>query len=308
MLADAAGFPPPGRIEGAESQDLSKGVRVNDRYVCVYAKEVNIREDFELDSPVVRRLRHGDTVRGRLLRLNARRHLRLQLEDGTWTSVHAGSSSDPFLRIASLLEAPYLCVHDSVNVRKTFHLDSSIVRTLKYGDVVRGMLTCTNYNRILRLLLDDGTWTSIHGGTPSEPLLRVGEHTREHFVCVESSQEVNVREGFKLDSKVVKTLRHGDVVSGVLTCSNSDGVVRLQLDDGTWTSIKGREGAYLISVPRLLRERAQSLEHSLCQVCMDRSKCMAFGCGHQSCQVCAVNLKTCPECRTSITTRIRLYP
>lgn len=283
------------------------GAAVNEHYMCVDTKEVNVREGFDLDSPIVRKLRHGDVVRGVLKRHNSKQHLRLQLPDGTWTSIHAGSSSDPFLRAIEHVDAPYVCVHEGVNVRRGFNLDSPIVRALKYGDVVRGRLTCTNHNRILRLQLEDGTWTSVHGGTPSEPLLRAASSADEHFVCVEK-QEVNVRQGFQLDTPIIRTIRHGDVVRGSLACMNGDGILRLQLEDGAWTSVHGRDGAFLVSISQLLQERAGHLEQLLCQVCMDKTKCVAFNCGHQSCEACSHNLKSCPECRTAITTRIRLYP
>ncbi|MED6212096.1 phosphatidate cytidylyltransferase [Stylosanthes scabra] len=34
---------------------------------------------------------------------------------------------------------------------------------------------------------------------------------------------------------------------------------------------------------------------------------MAFGCGHQTCCKCGENLESCPICRSTIDTRIKLY-
>jgi E3 ubiquitin-protein ligase RGLG len=45
----------------------------------------------------------------------------------------------------------------------------------------------------------------------------------------------------------------------------------------------------------------------MCPVCVRNKKDMAFNCGHQSCRGCGARLSTCPICRQSITTKIRLY-
>ncbi|XP_039133706.1 E3 ubiquitin-protein ligase RGLG2-like [Dioscorea cayenensis subsp. rotundata] len=45
----------------------------------------------------------------------------------------------------------------------------------------------------------------------------------------------------------------------------------------------------------------------VCPVCLIEPKNMAFGCGHQTCFDCGKALKSCPICRSSIQTRIKLY-
>ncbi|KAL5544043.1 hypothetical protein UlMin_007827 [Ulmus minor] len=45
----------------------------------------------------------------------------------------------------------------------------------------------------------------------------------------------------------------------------------------------------------------------LCPICITDPKNMAFGCGHQTCCECGENLDLCPICRSSITTKIKLY-
>ncbi|XP_051145370.1 E3 ubiquitin-protein ligase RGLG1-like [Andrographis paniculata] len=45
----------------------------------------------------------------------------------------------------------------------------------------------------------------------------------------------------------------------------------------------------------------------VCPICLSNSKDMAFGCGHQTCCECGVDLEYCPICRSIITTRIKLY-
>ncbi|KAE8811048.1 E3 ubiquitin-protein ligase RGLG2-like [Hordeum vulgare] len=53
---------------------------------------------------------------------------------------------------------------------------------------------------------------------------------------------------------------------------------------------------------------SESSESTLsCAICMDKSKDLAFGCGHQTCYDCGKNLVRCPMCQQHITTRIRLY-
>ncbi|PSS30235.1 E3 ubiquitin-protein like [Actinidia chinensis var. chinensis] len=45
----------------------------------------------------------------------------------------------------------------------------------------------------------------------------------------------------------------------------------------------------------------------VCPICLTNSKDMAFGCGHLTCKDCGVTISSCPLCRKTITTRIRLY-
>ncbi|XP_075493725.1 LOW QUALITY PROTEIN: E3 ubiquitin-protein ligase RGLG2-like [Primulina tabacum] len=48
-------------------------------------------------------------------------------------------------------------------------------------------------------------------------------------------------------------------------------------------------------------------ENQICPICLSNSKDMAFGCGHQTCCECGIDLELCPICRSSIQTRIKLY-
>nr|ACN85314.1 copine-1 [Oryza brachyantha] len=62
------------------------------------------------------------------------------------------------------------------------------------------------------------------------------------------------------------------------------------------------------SAPDTTYATESSLEgRLLCAICMDKSKDLAFGCGHQTCYECGKNLVRCPMCQQHITTRIRLY-
>ncbi|XP_057948871.1 E3 ubiquitin-protein ligase RGLG2-like isoform X2 [Malania oleifera] len=48
-------------------------------------------------------------------------------------------------------------------------------------------------------------------------------------------------------------------------------------------------------------------DSQVCPVCLSNPKDMAFGCGHQACCDCGEYLQSCPICRSSIKTRIKLY-
>ncbi|GBF91354.1 hypothetical protein Rsub_04094 [Raphidocelis subcapitata] len=48
-------------------------------------------------------------------------------------------------------------------------------------------------------------------------------------------------------------------------------------------------------------------DSSLCGLCMERRKGLAFGCGHTVCVSCGEPLAACPFCRKEVTTRIRLF-
>ncbi|XP_020581011.1 E3 ubiquitin-protein ligase RGLG5-like [Phalaenopsis equestris] len=50
-----------------------------------------------------------------------------------------------------------------------------------------------------------------------------------------------------------------------------------------------------------------SFDNKVCPICLTNLKDMAFGCGHQTCCDCGVNLQTCPICRSEIHTKIKLY-
>ncbi|XP_011014652.1 PREDICTED: E3 ubiquitin-protein ligase RGLG2-like [Populus euphratica] len=48
-------------------------------------------------------------------------------------------------------------------------------------------------------------------------------------------------------------------------------------------------------------------DNHLCPICLADPKDMAFGCGHQTCCDCGQDLQSCPICRSTIHTRIKLY-
>lgn len=52
---------------------------------------------------------------------------------------------------------------------------------------------------------------------------------------------------------------------------------------------------------------SSAYDNMLCPICLTNNKDMAFGCGHQTCCECGQDLQTCPICRSTIQTRIKLY-
>ncbi|GMH06801.1 hypothetical protein Nepgr_008641 [Nepenthes gracilis] len=52
---------------------------------------------------------------------------------------------------------------------------------------------------------------------------------------------------------------------------------------------------------------ATAYENMMCPICLTNKKDMAFGCGHQTCWECGIDLDICPICRRLIQARIRLY-
>lgn len=282
-------------------------------YVCIDANDVNVRSGFNLNSPFVRKLASGDVVCGKLVCFNTKGHLRLQLDDGNWTSIHCGAPDDPFLRMASPVDDLFVCSDpNGVKLRRGFHLDSPLQGEIRYGDIVHGVLTCLNSHGHLRLRLDDGNWTSIHAGMPTEPFLAAATKADALYVCVDKN-DVMVRRGFDLNSQFERRLRHGETVRGAFCCLNERGHLRLRLDDGYWTSIHAGPGCppFLILAQPVQPAQPQTQAvagQMLCQVCMDKPKNVAFNCGHQSCENCSVNLQACPYCRSTITSRIKLYP
>ncbi|KAK1441188.1 hypothetical protein QVD17_07029 [Tagetes erecta] len=52
---------------------------------------------------------------------------------------------------------------------------------------------------------------------------------------------------------------------------------------------------------------SSTYDNKVCPICLTDPKDMAFGCGHQTCCDCGQTLESCPICRKSIDTRIKLY-
>lgn len=59
--------------------------------------------------------------------------------------------------------------------------------------------------------------------------------------------------------------------------------------------------------PSVQQERSVESQEQFCPVCLTNPRDMAFNCGHTTCRDCGPNLSHCPLCRTTISTRLRLY-
>ncbi len=76
----------------------------------------------------------------------------------------------------------------------------------------------------------------------------------------------------------------------------------------TTTTVNNPDGEVINKVVRELETKVQELEDGQsCSICMERSRNVAFLCGHTACSNCAQPLKTCHICRKPITKKINLY-
>lgn len=55
---------------------------------------------------------------------------------------------------------------------------------------------------------------------------------------------------------------------------------------------------------KLVREVQSDI---ICQICMEREVGMVLNCGHCFCTECATRCSSCPNCRTSVTRKLKLY-
>lgn len=87
------------------------------------------------------------------------------------------------------------------------------------------------------------------------------------------------------------------------------------LEECTFAELRGLE-ELLDGAAKLLRETilsktvsqlSKQSESSICSLCMERTRSVAFHCGHQCCEECSHKMTRCPFCRTTIAAKIRLY-
>ncbi|KAF8031550.1 hypothetical protein BT93_D0690 [Corymbia citriodora subsp. variegata] len=72
---------------------------------------------------------------------------------------------------------------------------------------------------------------------------------------------------------------------------------------------RGTSGRFPLPPPKQIRTAKSYMRSSTqnCPMCPWSKKDLAFGCGHQTCYKCGINLALCPICRTSITAKIKIY-
>jgi len=68
-----------------------------------------------------------------------------------------------------------------------------------------------------------------------------------------------------------------------------------------------QENLKQIEAPSSSHDICDNSDDQICVICLTRSKNMAFGCGHQTCCERGSSIETCPICRTTIETKIKLY-
>mmetsp|Transcript_67715 Transcript_67715/g.191638 ORF Transcript_67715/g.191638 Transcript_67715/m.191638 type:complete len:651 (-) Transcript_67715:36-1988(-) len=243
-------------IQDAAHQYLRPATGVDAYYMCVSTESLAVRSGFSVGSSVIGHLHQEQIVHGVLLCDNESGVTRLQLESGNWTSVCSGTRT--FLRLVTPAIRHYLCVSPrNVSVRTGFAEKSPVVGEVLHGEVVRGVLTCLTCSGALRLKMEVGKWISLHAADASQPLLLEAAAIDENYLCV-GSAGLFAQKGFPATSARVGTLPFGEVVRAVLSCVNTEGVTRLKLEDGSWTTfledalrpVKHVDAVYLCTCPK----------------------------------------------------------
>lgn len=117
--------------------------------------------------------------------------------------------------------------------------------------------------------------------------------TVQHFSDVSCSDMVLESNGLTRRSSVSSTLsavrRERDVLRGDV----------VQLDQERTAANQARQ---------VLADRVENLvDQTKCGVCFDHPLSIALNCGHLVCSACAPQLNDCPQCRETITLRLRVY-
>ncbi|PON72341.1 Cdk-activating kinase assembly factor [Parasponia andersonii] len=108
----------------------------------------------------------------------------------------------------------------------------------------------------------------------------------------------------------------------ILGCTRGKAIDRVPLPPPNYGSASGsaakpfRPSGYRPSAPSAVRHdvgvsratpASSTSDNHVCPICLTNPKDMAFACGHQTCCECGEDLELCPICRSSISTRIKLY-
>lgn len=213
-------------------------------FVCVCTSGVSVHSGLEASSPRVDMLSYGEVARGTQTCCGADGGARVRLVYGGWVAMTAADGA-ALLREATKIDEWFVCASaQGTNVRKGIELSSEHIRTLELGEVVHTVLTCRSSDGSLRCKLDDGNWTSIFAAD-GRTFMRNCSRVDGWFVCVLDAG-ANVRTGVELSSSQVRSIAAGEAVRGCLTCRSSDRSLRLQLEDGNWTSICSADGSDLL--------------------------------------------------------------
>jgi hypothetical protein len=152
----------------------------------------------------------------------------------------------------------YVVVHDAaVMVRAGLELSSDEVRTISPGTVFEATERRHNSEGVLRLRVEDG-WVSERLMTDDVPgaylveevaVPLAFEETGTLFYRVIYSLPIPVRAGLELGSEGVGEIEAGATFKATERRLNSEGVMRLRVDDG-WVServmVDGKPGDFLV--------------------------------------------------------------
>jgi len=144
-------------------------------------------------------------------------------------------------------EQRYLCVREAT-VRVGLNRDSLIFRTLCPGEeVVSQKILFCNSGLPAIVQLADGHWVDVnlHPDHVWQCLAPMRDLTRDEGNFVVCDEKINIRQDWHFNSVVVRqavlgTLLHGKRIIEYRT--GFDWHTRVELDDGTWTSLKGANG------------------------------------------------------------------
>lgn len=223
-----------------QQQFLRPAAEIDSYFVSAGPEPQSIREAYSPTSPVVGQLSPGQLVHGRLLCTSDQPVERVQLDSGHWASVKVADRT--LLHAACPADRPYMGVSSKgVPIRAGFLERSAVSGEVRYGEVVHGVFECPGPSGSLRLLLDSGGWTLVHGGNAAQPSLVQAELLDEHYLCCAGPGEaICCQRSFCASSPKVGSLRHGGVCRATLSCSSQSGARRLGLDDGTWVTAEDR--------------------------------------------------------------------
>jgi len=156
-----------------EAQEQKAGVvnapmRIDQLFIAVHDEGVIVRTTIELSGSVVRTLPCSYMVRGIKVASATDGSKRVQLECGNWASIQKADRTNVLEALidATPCDMHYVCISPpGVQVCTGVETTSDIADTVSFGQVVRGIMTARSSAGVLRLLLDDGRWTTFQSST-----------------------------------------------------------------------------------------------------------------------------------------------
>lgn len=175
----------------------------------------------------------------------------------------------PSLRPPVKIDQYYICVVPDLDLERYSEPSKqdteeepnpAVVRSIKAGDVVHGVLTCYSTDGSFRLKVKDGLWTTIQTPDGHDCLTKANRVDQWYIRVQPKGGVLRVRSGLELCTPVLGSIEVGDLVHGLLVCRSSDGSLRLRLDDFSWTTIIDMDGS------ECLRKVTKVEKHYVCVV------------------------------------------